>query len=111
MELPAEDFVSVERPGDQIWLIAGIFARPAVMPIPLRADALDLDNLAEAFDGQAMLVGISKDRLIDADRIGLSDRDRTVLDDHVQQRRANFYFAQRRSGLDKNITSQDLTSP
>lgn len=111
MELPAEDLVSVERPGDQTWLIAGIFARSAIMPIPLRADALDLDNLAEAFDGQAMLVGISKDRLIEADRIGLSDRDRTVLDDHVQQRRANFYFAQRRSGLDENITSQDLTSP
>ncbi len=96
MELPQNELVGVERDGEQLWLAAGLFAGSAIMPIPPRVEALDLNNLAEAFGGQAMLVGVSGAQLIAADRIGLSDSDASHFDGDafVHERQTHFYARQ-----------------
>lgn len=98
MILPVAELVSVEREDNQQFMAAGIFARSGLIPIPLAADTLDLGNLADTFGGEAMLVGITKDRLLEADRIGLSDKDKMLEDTQVHESRAGFYARQHRDG-------------
>lgn len=81
LELPEEEMVFVEQADGRQKMAAGILAGSGIIPIAHSISDSYLKAVGEVFDGRVMLVGVSADAILAADRFPLATKlDRPASD-------------------------------